>query len=194
MLGLNSNGILSKQMKVVLTMELVLKVSPINKPEDARKTRYEMTDNLLRFYYTFIYSNKSALEMLGAEAFYEEYIEDALVTFISHRFEDICRTYFSHQVKSRKLTGVLNIGTYYYDDSKNKKNGEFDVVLQRKDAFDIYEVKYLTSPMSRKQMQAEIAQVSEIKGIKVGTVGFISVNGFEDTGDYVCLDGEALYQ
>ncbi len=194
MLGLNSNGILSKQMKVVLTMELVSKVSPINKPEDARKTRYEMTDNLLRFYYTFIYSNKSALEMLGAEAFYEEYIEEALVTFISHRFEDICRTYFSHQVKSRKLTGVLNIGTYYYDDSKNKKNGEFDVVLQRKDAFDIYEVKYLTSPMSKKQMMAEIAQVSEIKGIKVGTVGFISVNGFEDTGDYVCLDGEALYQ
>ena len=80
--------------------------------------------------------------MLGAEAFYEEYIEDSIVTFISHRFEEIARTYFSLCVRKRKLRGVSNIGTFYYDDSANKKNGEFDVVLERKNVYDIYEVKY----------------------------------------------------
>ncbi|MCD7863511.1 MAG: winged helix-turn-helix transcriptional regulator [Lachnospiraceae bacterium] len=193
-LNMPSNGLLSKQMKTLLNMELVSKITPVNKPNDNRKARYEITDNLLRFFYTYVYSNKSALQMLGAEAFYEEYIEPSLVTFISHRFEDVCRTYFSLQVRSRKLKGVLNIGTYYYDDSSTRTRGEFDVVLQRKDAFDIYEVKYLVTPMTQKQMQEEIRQVAGIKGIRVGAVGLISISGFEaENNEYICLDGASLY-
>ncbi|MCD7715038.1 MAG: AAA family ATPase [Lachnospiraceae bacterium] len=195
-LDMTSNGLLSKQMKTLLNMELVSKVAPINKLNDNRKTRYEITDNLLRFFYAYVYSNKSALQILGAEAFYEEYIEPSLVTFISHRFEDICRTWFSIQVQSRKLKGVLNIGTYYYDDSRTRTHGEFDVVLQKKDAYDIYEVKYLLAPVTQKQMQEEVRQVAAIKGIRVGKIGFISINGFDAdySDDYICLDGAALYR
>ncbi len=194
-LNMTSNGLLSKQMKNLLNMELVSKVAPINKQNDSRKIRYEITDNLLRFFYAYVYNNKSALLMLGPEAFYDEYIEPSIVTFISHRFEDVCRTWFSRQVKCRAINGVLNIGTYYYDDSKTRTHGEFDVVLQRKNAFDIYEVKYLKSPMTKKQMQDEVLQVSEIKGIKVGKIGFISINGFLEPGDeYVCIDGDMLFQ
>lgn len=194
-LDMTSNGLLSKQMKTLLNMELVSKVSPINKKDDNRKARYEITDNLLRFFYTYVYHNKSALQVLGAEAFYEEYVEPSLVTFISHRFEEVCRDYFSQQVQSRKLRGVLNIGTYYYDDAKTKTNGEFDVVLQRKNAYDVYEVKYLLSPMSQKMMLEEVRQISAVKGIKVGEIGFISINGFApNAGDYICLDGAALYR
>ncbi len=193
-LNMTSNGLLSKQMNTLLNMELVSKVAPINKANDSRKARYEITDNLLRFFYTYVYSNKSALQMLGAEAFYEEYVEPSLVTFISHRFEDICRGYFSSQVQSRKLKGVLNIGTYYYDDPKTKTNGEFDVVLQRKSAYDIYEAKYLTASMTQKQILEEIRQISEIKGITVGEIGFISINGFESKPEgYIYLDGASLY-
>ena len=50
--------------------------------------------------------------MLGAEAFYEEYIEGSIITFISHRFEEIARTYFSLCVQKRKLRGISNIGTF----------------------------------------------------------------------------------
>ncbi|MCD7842605.1 MAG: AAA family ATPase [Lachnospiraceae bacterium] len=195
-LDMPSNGLLSKQMKTLLNMELVSKAAPINKLNDNRKTRYEITDNLLRFFQAYVYSNKSALQILGAEAFYEEYIEPSLVTFISHRFEDICRTWFSIQVQSRKLKGVLNIGTYYYDDSRTRTHGEFDVVLQKKDAYDIYEVKYLLAPVTQKQMQEEVRQVAAIKGIRVGKIGFISINGFDAdySDDYICLDGAALYR
>ncbi len=194
-LKMDGNGLLSKQMKVLLNMELVSKVAPINKPDDKRKMRYEITDNLLRFFYTYVYSNKSALQMLGAEAFYEEYIEPSVVTFISYRFEDICRTYFSWQVQSRKMRGVLNIGTYYYDDPKKKRNGEFDVVLQRREAFDVYEAKYFESPMTQQQMHKEIKQISEIEGLPVGKIGFVSVNGFVDAmSNCECIDGAALYE
>ncbi len=194
MLSMSANGNLSKQMNILIDMELVSKVAPINRSDDKKKLRYEITDNLLRFFYAYVYANKSALQMLGPDAFYDEYIAPSIVTFISHRFEDICRVYFSQQVQSRKLTGVLNIGTYYYDDSKTKTNGEFDVVLERKEVYDIYEVKYLMQPMSNMQIQKEAEQIQAIKGLQVGAVGFISANGFDYmNGGYIYLDGEDLY-
>lgn len=132
---------------------------------------------------------------MGATAFYEEYIKDSIINFISHRFEEICRSYFSLQVQSGKLKGILNIGTYYYDDSRAKKNGEFDVVLQKKDTFDIYESKYLISPMSDKQVEEEIKQVREIPKLNVGKIGFVSINGFESGHpDFPCIDGKTLYK
>ena len=194
-LSMEGNGLLSEQLKVLLNMELISKVAPINKPNDNKKIRYEMTDNLLRFFFTYVYNNKSALQVLGAKAFYEEYIKDSIITFISHRFEKICRSYFSLQVQSGKLKGILNIGTYYYDDSKTKKNGEFDVVLERKDAFDIYEAKYLISPMTDNQIEEEIKQVRDIPKLEIGKIGFISINGFEsEHPDFPCIDGKTLYE
>lgn len=59
--------------------------------------------------------------MLGAEAFYNEYIAPVLTEFISRRFEGICRDYFSLQVRAGKRRGVRNIGSYYYDDPVHRK-------------------------------------------------------------------------
>ena len=193
-LNLKTNGNLSKQLAPLEDMEIIAKVYPINKPDDSKKASYEVRDNLLRFYYTFIYKNKSALQMLGAEAFYEEYIEKSIVTFISHRFEEIARIYFSLCVKNRKLRGISNIGTFYYDDSVTRTNGEFDVVLERKGTYDIYEVKYYTSPLSAKEMYNEVQQINNIKGLKVGKIGFISTSGFEKAPEeYDCINAEELY-
>ncbi len=194
-LDIESNGLLSKQLATLLQMELVSKIAPINKLSDKKKVSYELTDNLLRFYYTYVYKNKSALQMLGAEAFYEMYIEDSITTFIAHRFEELCRKYFSLKAQKGELKGVYNIGTFYYDDVKTKTNGEFDIALQRKNEYDIYEVKYHMEPLTKKEMDREVEQIKAIKGIKVGKIGFISVNGFANTNvEYDCISGEILYE
>ncbi|MCR5653834.1 MAG: ATP-binding protein [Ruminococcus sp.] len=194
-LRIEKNGALSKMLKPLLNMELIVKKNPINRPDDKKKTYYEINDNLLRFYYTYVYKNKSALQVIGAEAFYEEYISDSIITFISHRFEEICRDYFSIQVKRAKLKGIRNIGTYYYDDSVNKINGEFDVVLQRKDSFEFYEAKYYQSPMSLSDMKKEEIQIRNIYGLNVSKIGFVSIRGFESTPkEYVCISGSELYK
>ena len=193
-LSMKSNGLLSKNLETLLKMELLSKVYPINKSDDDKKSMYELSDNVLRFWYTYVYKNKSALQMLGAEVFYESYVAPSLTTFISHRFEEIAKVYFSLQVRAGKLEGVMNIGTYYYDDSTSKTNGEFAVVLQRVSGYDIYEVKYYFAPLSLKEMREEEKQIKIIKGINVGRIGFIAANGFEElTTEYYCITGEELY-
>ena len=92
------------------------------------------------------------------------------------------------------MTGISNIGTFYYDDSTTRTNGEFDVVLERKGIYDIYEVKYHFSPMRLKEMKKEEEQVRAIKGLKIGRLGFVSTAGFEEMPDeYDCICGEDLY-
>ncbi len=116
-------------------------------------------------------------------------------TYVSHRFEDICRSYLSLQVKNGNLKGIRNIGTYYYDDSVSKQNGEFDVALETKDGFTIYEVKYLKKPFDLSSLKKELSQIQNIKGIKVDHIGFISINGFDfNTSEYELLDGNRLFK
>ena len=86
-LDVKKTGNLSKQIKSLIDLEIIARNSPINKIGDNKKSTFEINDNLLRFYFTFIYKNASALQVLGAEAFYDEYIAPALTDFISRRFE-----------------------------------------------------------------------------------------------------------
>lgn len=174
------NGLLSKQLNALLEMEFIGKNVPINKIGDNKKTTYYIKNNSLRFYFTYVYGKQNILSMIGPKAFYEQFIKDSIVTFLSCRFEDIVRDYLSMQVKAGKLTGIYNIGTYYYDDSINKKNGEFDVAIQRKDGFDIIEVKFLKDKINEQIIKKEISQIKQIKEIKILGIGFASINGFID--------------
>ena len=193
-LDVKKTGNLSKQIKSLTELEIVSRNSPINKIGDNKKATFEINDNLLRFYFTFIYKNASALQVLGAEAFYDEYVAPTLTDFISRRFEGICRDYFSLQVRSGKLKGVRNIGSYYYDDPVHRKNGEFDVALELADGYAIYEAKYYAKPMTLDEIHREVQQVANIKGLVVKQLGFIAINGFvEQEKPYTYLDGNDIF-
>jgi len=146
-LDMKKTGNLAKQLKTLMDLEIIHRNAPINRLEDSKKYTYEINDNLLRFYFTYVYRNGSALQMLGAEAFYDAYIEPTLTEFVSRRFEEICRSFFAIQVQTGILKGIRNIGTFYYDDPKNKKNGEFDIALETGSGYSIYEAKYFVHPM-----------------------------------------------
>lgn len=193
-LDVKKTGNLSKQIKSLIDLEIIARNSPINQIGDNKKSTFEINDNLLRFYFTFIYKNVSALQVLGAEAFYDEYIAPALTDFISRRFESICRDYFSLQVRSGKMKGVRNIGSYYYDDPIHRKNGEFDVALEFADGYEIYEAKYYAQPMPLDEIHREVRQVEGIKELTVKQIGFIAINGFVEREEpYFYLDGNNIF-
>lgn len=193
-LGVKKTGNLAKQIKTLTDLDILSRRIPINKPNDNKKATYELSDNLLRFYYTYVYKNASAFQVLDAETFYDEYIAPALTDFIARRFEDICREYFSLQVRSGKLKGVRNIGSYYYDDPVYRKNGEFDVALELADGYAIYEAKYYAKPMTLDEIHCEVQQVANIKELAVKQLGFIAINGFvEQEKPYTYLDGNDIF-
>lgn len=195
MLDRDKSGVFNRSLRSLQEIGIIAKNSPINKNDDPKKTMYEISDNTIRFFYTYVYKNKSRLAILGPSLFYDEYIEPTLIAYISYRFEKLARDYFSIKAKAGLLKGVKNIGTYYYDDSRNKKNGEFDVALDTRSGYVIYEVKYLKKQLTKQQVYEEVQQIKQIPDFEVSKIGFISVNGFDfDKCDYELITGEDLYK
>ena len=194
-IGLKKTGLLSKQLNTLLDMNFVGKNYPINKPTDKKKITYYIKNNALRFYYTYVYGKTNTIMYIGADEFYEQYIKDSIKTYISYRFEDIAMQFISKEVKNGLIKDVTNLGTYYYDDIATKTNGEFDVAIQRKDVYDIVEVKYFKDKVNKKIIEQEVNQIKGIKELNVDGIGFIAINGFEDDVkglDYM-FDGNDIY-
>ena len=156
-------GTLDREIKRLIEMQLIEKSYPINKKDDRKKSFYELSDNLLRFYYSYIFPVKSRLAMLSAKAFYKNFIEESLNTFISKRFEGIAREYFIRKNKEAPESSIIDIGTYWYDDKTKHINGEFDCVLKTlSDEYEVYEVKYLKEPMTKSSIEKEVEKIKSI--------------------------------
>ena len=185
---------LNRQLKVLMDIEAVEKVSPINSENDKRKTLYTITNNLVRFYYAYIFSYRDEIKRLGPDTFYRMYIVPSLNTFITYRAEALARSYFVRKARKDMLGDVLDIGTYWYDDKKARKNSEFDCVIKRRNSYDVYEVKYLKDKLSIRKMEEEIAKIKAIEGLEIGDIGFISASGFESAlPDIKQIAGSDLY-
>ena len=193
-LGVKKTGNLAKQIKTLTDHEILSRSIPINKPNDNKKATYELSDNLLRFYYTFVYKNTSALQVLGAEAFYDEFIAPVLTDFITLRFEGICRDYFSLQVRSGRMNGVRNIGSYYLDTAVRCENKEFPIAVELADGYAVYLAKCSTQPMTLDEIHSEAQRMKGVNDPGIKQLGFISINGFvEQEKPYIYLDDNDIF-
>lgn len=193
-LGVKKTGNLAKQIKTLTDLDILSRRIPINKPNDNKKATYELGDNLLRFYYTFVYKNASALQVLGAEAFYDEYVAPVLTHFIAHHFEDICRKYFSLQVRSGRMNGVRRIGRYYPDTAVRCESKEFSVAVELADGYAVYLPKYSAQPMTLDEIHSEAQRLESVNDPGIKQLGFIAINGFvEQEKSYTYLDGNDIF-
>ena len=190
-------GLLDKQLKALQDMETIQKAAPINRKDDKKKQFYEIVDNLMRFYFTFIFGKSGVIARIGTEQYYRRNIEDRIDQFISRRLEGLTLQYFHRMSVAGLLPDLDDFGSYWYDDPMEKKNGEFDCVLKRNNnQYDFYECKYFDRPMSPDECRQEEEQLRNIQGIAVSGIGFVCTGGFSpDCSDrYALVSGEDLYQ
>ena len=193
-LGVKKTGNLAKQIKTLTDLDILSRRIPINKPNDNKKATYELSYNLLRFYYTFVYKNASAFQVLGADAFYDEFIAPVLTDFIARRFEDICREYFSLQVRSGRMNGVRSIGSYYPDTAVRCENKAFSVSVELADGYAVYLPKYSAQPMTLDEIHGEAQRMERVNDPGIKQLGFISINGFvEQEKPYIYLDDNDIF-
>ena len=191
----SETGLLDKQLKILLDMETIQKTEPINRRNDKKKQFYEIMDNLMRFYFTFIFGKAGTITRIGEEQYYSRNIDAVLEQFISRRLEGIALQYFHRATLLGEYTDIDDFGSYWYDDPATKSNGEFDCVIRRGEQYDFYECKYFDRPMTLKECREEKEQLDSIKGITVSGTGFICTGGFDfnSTDDFKLIDGKKLY-
>ena len=190
------NGLLDNQLKILLDMETIRKEEPINRKGDKKKQFYVIDDNLMRFYFAFIFGKAGIITRIGPEQYYRQNFGENLRDFISRRFEGVTLEYFHRKAINGEMDDIEDFGSYWYDDPVKKTNGEFDCVVKRTgDKYDFYECKFFDRKMTEDECRREEMQLDEIKGINVDRVGFVNIEGFspQKTKDYILIDGEMLY-
>ena len=84
---------------------------------------YRVADNFFRFWYAFVFPNKSDLEMLDVDGVYRFDVEPQLTPFASTTFEDICRSWLRRQNRGGLLPARFSDIGRYWD-----KQTEIDIV------------------------------------------------------------------
>ncbi len=93
--------------------------------EQSKGTRglYQLTDEFFRFWYSFVFPNKSDLEMFDAEGVYRNEVAPRMNEFASRTFEEICRNWLRREHRRGNLPIRCDSIGRWWD-----KNCEIDVV------------------------------------------------------------------
>lgn len=176
---LDSSPSLASILQKLISMDLIDYVYPINDPKNKQKAGYRISDFCVRFYYSYIYRNESAHSILDDSTFYDLFIEKEFETkMVPSIFEEVTRQYLIRENKKGKINPpLLNIGTFWYDNPKEKKNGQFDVVGLKQDGYVFFECKFSKNPIDGKTIKKELEQISKTS-FKPIQYGFVSRSGF----------------
>ncbi len=160
-------------------LHFLAKVAPINDERNKKQTYYDFEDNLLRFFFRYIFSNTSSLSFMGKDVFYREMVEpDFLKYYLPKAFEKVGKEFL---IRKNKIGDInppfFKIGTYSFNDSKAKKNLQFDVVTQDKNGFISYECKFTKDPIGIAEIREEENQAPS-SPLPFYRLGFISKKGF----------------
>lgn len=181
----------------LIKMNVVIKVYPINSNENNKKSSYYISDNLSLFYYRYIFKYLSQMKIMDSNVFFDKYIKkDFEEQYVPHVFESICKEYLIRKNKEGKFDPILEkIGKYYYDNPKEKLNGEFDVVSLDSKGYIFYEAKFRNISINDSMIEKEIEQVSKTK-LNCYKYVFISKSGFEckERDNVELINLEELYE
>ncbi len=193
---IDSSASLSVILGKLIEMDLIEYISPINDQTNKKKAGYRISDSCVRFYYNFIYRNESAHRMLSDEIFYEKFIKEELnKKIIPSTFENVSKEFLIRKNKLGQITPLLlDLGTYWYDDPKNKTNGQFDVVGKCEGGYVFFECKYTEKKINDDVIKEEIKQVSKTN-LNAVQYGFISKKGFalKEKYPYIFFQLKDLY-
>ena len=175
----------------LIDMNIIRKVTPINDKNNKKKMYYQFEDNLIHFYYKYIFNNPFTINRSDPYFFYQRFIkEDFEKEYIPKKFERISMDFLLKcNFKGIIKETIMDIGTYSFDDVKNRMNREFDVVTKDLNGYISYECKYTNSAITNKIIEEEIKQTQNLD-IHFYKLGFISKSGFSkdvDKEKYNCF-------
>jgi AAA+ ATPase superfamily predicted ATPase len=119
----------NKLSKYLMTLErigIIKRIIPITEKKSKRAI-YKISDNFYRFWFKYMYPNKSFLEM-GEVDYVLDTVNDSFNAFVGEAFEDIAAEFLSSKLR-------CPVGKWWYKDI------EIDLVGLGKDAY-FFEVKW----------------------------------------------------
>ena len=171
-----------KYIHTLCELGILYKETPFGEKETARKTIYGISDLMFRFWYRYVFANRTLLETGATEIVWKQKIAPDYATYMGFVFEQVCRDYLLKQ----NLKGTLpilftSIGRWWGSDPVNRKAIEIDLIASDGKQYIIGECKWRNEPIDVPVMKTlrEKADVFYAKREKTWYM-FFSKSGFTD--------------
>ena len=148
-------GKCGKYLAMLLDIRLVEKRTPCGEPDNSRKAVYLLADPFYRFWYHYIFANKSYYDLLGPADAAEE-IMRRLPEFMGTAFEEICRQFLIRQAKKRRLPFVpARIGKWWGNNPYIRAQDDVDILALSRDKTEgiFCECKFTNRPMPMEEYE-----------------------------------------
>jgi AAA+ ATPase superfamily predicted ATPase len=192
-----SDAEVTRYLTDLMDLGYIKKIAPIN-DKNSKRTRYVLSDNLFRFYYSVISDNRDDLIGFNTDNAAKE-LNRFLPGYMGATFEDICGQYI------RRFLRYNTIGKWWGSSSKRKAEVEIDVVASRshfggkRDGM-FAECKFTNAVVDSKILRdlkdkaAEVGGFDNVRYILFSKTGFSEdLENIADQGDIFLVTLDNMY-
>ena len=136
-------GPLSKYLQTLRQLRLIDRHVPVTaSAKQSKRSRYEVADEFLRFWFRFVEPNRSSIEE-APRVVYDGTIEPNLPDHVATTFEDVCREAVWGAIRRGELGPYSEVGPWWYGED------EIDIVglSPDEDRVLLAECKWTTEPV-----------------------------------------------
>lgn len=178
LLGDRGKDNIGRYIRKLEELDLIDKYYDVNS-EGERKARYVIKDNLLCFYYTFLYKNIRLRSIMDENVFFEKFIKKPFYEqYLPKKFEEVTKEFLIKE-NGKKNFFFSRIGRLVYNNNSKKINREFDVTTYYEGMYIPFECKFSKNKISINVVNEEKSQWKDLP-FKVSKFGFASLSGFEE--------------
>lgn len=132
-----------KYIGMLRELGIVHKELPFGEKDSSRKAIYQLSDLMFRFWYRYVFRNKTLLENDGQEAVWKRKIEPDLNNYMGHVFEVMCMDFMLARNSAGELPILFTeIGRWWGADKRTQSQAEIDLVAQDGDSIILGECKW----------------------------------------------------
>ena len=186
-------GPLSKYLQTLRRLRLIDREVPVTaSPKQSKRSRYQVADEFLRFWFRFVEPNRSSIEE-APDVVYDGSIEPNIPDHVATTFEAVCQEVVWEAIRRGHLESYSEVGRWWYGED------EIDIVGLAPDADRILfaECKWTTEPIGQalvSQLREKAERVRWGPDTRDEEFALFSKNGFvdglaDDVGDDWSLFG-----
>ena len=153
-----------KYIKILCELGILYKEVPFGEKQTSRKTIYGISDFMFRFWYRYVFTNRSLIETGAQDAILKKRIQPTYSDYMCLVFEKICSDYLMLQnIRGNLPILFTKIGRWWGSDSASHSQAEIDIVANEGKDYLICECKW----------RNEKLDLSVLKGLKEKTDAFM---------------------
>jgi hypothetical protein len=132
-----------KYINTLCELGILCKETPFGEKESTRKTLYGISDFMFRFWYRYVFGNRSLLETGAQDTVWKRRIAPDYSNYMGLVFEKVCRDYL-YRLNSRGELPILftSIGRWWGTDPVERRQVEIDLIAKDGNDYIVCECKW----------------------------------------------------